>query len=175
MNILKIWLHRTRPVKKLVLISLLSPLAGSQAQNIPPALMVEENNHTTPLAVSKVDVDVRILGFIAETRMTVVFLNRLNRPVAGDLYFPLPVGSTVSGYALDVNSAMVDGVGVDKDKGRQVFEKETRKGVDPGLVEWTKGNHFKTRVFPIPPRGTRTVRVSYVSEILTDAIGSHYQ
>ena len=85
------------------------------------------------------------------------------------------MGATVSGYALDVNGAMVDGVVVDKDKGRQVFEKEARKGVDPGLIEWTRGNHFKTRVFPIPAHGTRTVRVSYVSDVLTDAKGSHYQ
>jgi Ca-activated chloride channel homolog len=175
MNILKIWFHRTRPVARLVFIFLFSSLTDSHAQNLPPALMVEENNRSTPLAISKVDVDVRIHGFIAETRMTVTFRNSLNRPLAGDLYFPLPEGSTVSGYALDVNGAMVDGVVVDKDKGRQVFEKETRKGVDPGLVEWTQGNHFKTRVFPIPPRGTRTVRVSYVSEIITDAKGSHYQ
>lgn len=150
-------------------------LTGATAQNLPPALMVEEDNHSTPLAISKVDVDVRILGFIAETRMTLVFRNDLNRPLAGDLYFPLPAGATVSGYALDVNGAMVDGVVVDKDKGRQVFEKEVRRGVDPGLVEWTRGNHFKTRVFPIPPHGTRTVQVSYISAILSDAKDNYYQ
>ncbi|MCX6925956.1 MAG: VIT domain-containing protein [Verrucomicrobia bacterium] len=145
------------------------------AQTLAPVLMVERNNHSSPLALSKVDVDVRILGFIAETRMTLTFRNDLNRPLAGDLYFPLPIGATVSGYALDINGAMVDGVVVDKDKGRQVFEKEARKGVDPGLVEWTRGNHFKTRVFPIPAHGTRTVRVSYLSEIGTDARGNQYQ
>jgi hypothetical protein len=166
---------RSSLASRLVFASVLGGwLASVSAQTLPPALMVEEQDHSTPLAISKVDVDVRILGFIAETRMTLVFRNDLNRPLAGDLYFPLPVGATVSGYALDVNGIMVDGVVVDKDKGRQVFEKEARKGVDPGLVEWTRGNHFKTRVFPIPPRGTRTVRVSYISDILSDAKGSHY-
>ena len=121
MNILKIWFHRTWLATWLVLIFLFSSLSGSHAQNLPPALMVEENNRSTPLAISKVDVDVRIHGFIAETRMTVTFRNSLNRPLAGDLYFPLPEGSTVSGYALDVNGAMVDWVVVDNDKGRQVF------------------------------------------------------
>src|ERR1039458_1333785 len=142
------------------------------AQDLPPVLMVDDANRSTPLAISKVDVDTRIFGFVAETRMTLVFRNALNRPLAGDLYFPLPVGATVSGYALDVNGAMVDGVVVEKDKARQVFEKEARKGVDPGLIEWTRGNHFKTRVFPIPAHGTRTVRVSYVSDVLTDAKGT---
>lgn len=164
----------TRQLTWLALASSLAWLATASAQTLPPALMVEQDKHSAPLAISKVDVDVRIHGFIAETRTTLAFRNDLNRPLAGDLYFPLPVGATVSGYALDVNGAMVDGVVVDKDKGRQVFEKEARKGVDPGLVEWTRGNHFKTRVFPIPPHGTRTVRVGYLSEISTEAQGSHY-
>ena len=151
------------------------PLQNSHAQNLPPALMVEEHERSKPLKIAKADIDVRIHGFVAETRMTLVFHNPQNRPLAGDLYFPLPVGSTVSGYALDVNGVMVDGVVVDKDKARQVFEKETRKGVDPGLVEWTRGNNFKTRVFPITAHGDRTVRVSYISEILTDTSGSHYE
>jgi Ca-activated chloride channel homolog len=149
-------------------------LPAVPAQNLPPVLMVDDAKRSAPLAISKVDVDTRIFGFVAETRMTLVFRNSLSRPLAGDLYFPLPVGAAVSGYALDVNGAMVDGVVVEKDKGRQVFEKEARKGVDPGLIEWTRGNHFKTRVFPIPAHGTRTVRVSYVSDVLTDAKGSHY-
>ncbi len=145
------------------------------AQTVPPALMVEGKQRSTALAISKVDVDVRILGFIAETHMTLVFRNDLDRVLAGDIYFPLPPGATVSGYALDIKGAMVDGVAVEKDKARQVFEKEVRKGVDPGLVEWTRGNHFKTRVFPIPARGTRTVRISYLSELVTDAKGTHYR
>ena len=169
------WLTRSQQFTRLAFALALAWRASAPAQTLPPALMVEQNNHSSPLAISKVDVDVRILGFIAETCMTLTFRNDLSRPLAGDLYFPLPVGATISGYALDVKGDMVDGVVVDKDKGRQVFEKEVRKGVDPGLVEWTRGNHFKTRVFPIPAHGTRTVRVSYLSEIGTDAQGSHYQ
>jgi len=168
------WFFRAVPAPAFFTVYFVAWLGFASAQTLPPALMVEENEHSIPLAISKVDVDVRIVGYIAETRMTLVFRNDLNRPMAGDLYFPLPVGATVSGYALDVNGVMIDGVIVDKDKGRQVFEKEARKGVDPGLIEWTKGNHFKTRVFPIPARGTRTVRVSYISDILSDARGSHY-
>lgn len=69
---------------------------------------------------------------------------------------------------------LIDGVVVETEKARQVFEKEQRKGVDPGLVEWAQGNTFKTRVFPIPAHGTRTVQVSYVSDILSDADGAAY-
>ena len=93
------------------------------------------------------------------------FFNPFPRALAGDLTFPLPAGATVSGYGLDVDGALVDGVVLDKQKARRVFETEVRKGVDPGFVEQVAGAAYRTRVFPIPARGTRTVRVSWISEI----------
>lgn len=160
----------------LTLIALPSAWAQGQAQNPrafwhrplpPPVLMVRENNRSRPLKLAEVKIDAKIVGHLSETTMTMTFYNPNPAVMEGDLYFPLPQGSAVSGYALDVHGVMVDGVVVDKDKGRQVFETEVRKGIDPGLVEWTKGNNFKTRVFPIPARGTRTIRVSMVSEVET--------
>jgi Ca-activated chloride channel family protein len=41
------------------------------------------------------------------------------------------------------------------------FEKEVRKGVDPGFVEMVAGNIFRTRVYPIEAGGVRIVRVIY--------------
>ena len=38
------------------------------------------------------------------------FRNPLPYATEGDLYFPLPEGATVSGYALDVLGRTVDGV-----------------------------------------------------------------
>ncbi len=140
----------------------------------PPVLLVEIGGISKPLQLNRVDTEVQIAGHVARTRMTMTFYNPNTRAMAGDLIFPLPEGATVSGYALDVNGVMVDGVVVEKDKGRQVFEIEVRKGIDPGLIEWVKGNNFKTRVFPIPPQGTRTVAVSYVTTLLNDSDGASY-
>ena len=132
----------------------------------PPVLMVEVNDRATPLRLAEVDAQVTIIGHLAETSLTMRFYNPNQRAMEGDLYFPLPEGATISKYALDVQGKLVDGVVVAKNKARQVFEAEVRKGIDPGLVEWTQGNNFKTRIFPIPARGSRTVRVAYVSEVV---------
>ena len=140
----------------------------------PPALMVHEDDRSKPLQISEVKTQVRIRGHIAETRMTMTFFNPQSRNMAGDLFFPLPEGATISGYALDIEGEMVDGVVVPKDKARRIFEIETRKGVDPGLVEWVKGNNFKTRVFPIPPNGTRTVMVRYVTPLVREGKAQNY-
>ena len=50
---------------------------------------------------------------------------------------------------------------VEKQAARIMFEKEVRKRIDPGFVELVTGNVFRTRVYPIEPQRTRTVRVIY--------------
>jgi len=145
----------------------LSVAAAAGAQNAGPAMLVRPvaNKPLEPIELSAVDTKVRIVGRVAETSTTMTFTNPHNRVLEGEMYFPLPQGATVSGYALDIKGKMIDGVAIEKSRGREVFEKIVRQGIDPGLVEWAKGNNFKTRVFPIPARGFRTIRVSYVSEI----------
>ena len=154
-----------RPVI-LALLSCVLALPAAAQDRPPPALLVQTDEVSKPLLLKRVAAEARILGNVAETRLTLTFGNPLDRVLAGDLYVPLPEGATVSGYALDIAGVMVDGVVVEKDKARQVFEAEVRKGVDPGLVEWTRGNIFKTRVFPIPAKGSRTVMIRWVSEVL---------
>ena len=161
-----------RTVFSLLVFSALA--SGLWAQTVPPALMVEENGKARPLGLAKLDVLTRIHGYAAETTTTMTFSNPHPRALEGDLYFPLPEGATVSGYALDINGKMIDGVVVEKHKGREVFEAVVRQGVDPGLIEWTKGNNFKTRIFPIPAGGTRTIRVEYVSELTGDRGSPEY-
>ena len=148
------------------IVLLLASVSTLSAQTVPPALMVQQDGRSLPLGLAKLQTEVRILGAVAETTTTMTFANPTPRAMEGDLYFPLPEGATISGYALDINGAMVDGVAMEKHEARRVFGEVVRHGIDPGLVQWTKGNNFQTRVFPIPAHGSRTVRVSYVSELI---------
>lgn len=161
-------------IAALAAVTVLTGLAFAQETRM-PILVVPAEEKAEPLKLSAVKTEVRIFGYLAETKMTMTFFNPNHRVLAGDLYFPLPEGATVSGYALDVGGAMVDGVVVEKQKGREVYEKIVRQGIDPGLVEWVKGNNFKTRVFPILPRGSRTVMVRYLSELVYDPKGTSYR
>ena len=109
--------------------------ASAQVGPRPPALVVKLADRFEPLTVRKLEVDARIVGHLAETRLTMTFYNPHGRALSGEFVSPLPEGATVSGYGLDVGGALVEGVVVDKDEGRRAFEAEVRKGVDPGLVE----------------------------------------
>lgn len=146
----------------LLLAFLLLTVAIVQAQV--PALTVKKPGEQ-PIVLAGLDSRVRIFGHLAETSMTMKFYNPNSRVLEGELEFPLPEGAVVSGYALDVDGELVEGVAVEKQKAREVLETEIRRGVDPGLVEKVKGNNFKTRVYPLNPSGYRTVQVIYITEL----------
>lgn len=124
-----------------------------------------------PMQTREMSVTARISGLFAEVETTLSFYNPNARPLEGELVFPLPDGAAVCGYALDVNGQLVDGVVVKKEKARVAFETETRRRVDPGLVEYVKGNVYRTRIYPLPPKAARTVRLRYVTELASDARG----
>ena len=120
-----------------------------------------------PMQIREMGISAKINGFYAEVETTLVFHNPNSRQLEGDLIFPLPDGAAVSGYALDINGALVDGVIVPKEKARVAFETEVRRKVDPGLVEHVKGNLYRTRIFPLPANGERRIRLKYITPLTT--------
>jgi Ca-activated chloride channel family protein len=133
-----------------------------------PKLLVPDGNKQRSLALTRAGITVDIAGYLAQTTVTLTFSNDTNRILEGELVFPLPEGVTISGYGLDVKGEIVEGVPVEKQAARIAFEKEVRKGIDPGLVEQTEGNVYRTRVYPIPAHGSRTLRLRWTTELETD-------
>ncbi|MCX5744140.1 MAG: VIT domain-containing protein, partial [Proteobacteria bacterium] len=127
-----------------------------------------------PIVLEALDVAVVIAGMFAETTQTMVFRNPNHRALEGQLSFPLPDNGVVCGYAIDVDGELVDGVIVAKQEARKILEAEIRKGVDPGLVEQVQGNLYRTRIYPLPPGGTRTVRLTYVSDLAVEGTSAGY-
>ena len=118
-----------------------------------------------PLRMDELMIDVKVVANLAVTTMTMNFHNDLDRVLEGRLNFPLGEGQTVSRFAMTVNGKLREGVVVEKAKGRQVFESIVRQGIDPGLLEWTKGNVFKARVYPIPAKGDKKIVIAYEQEL----------
>ena len=142
--------------------------AARQAQkerNFPPLqLTVSDVGKDAPVRLEHADIQITLAGPLAQVTQTLVFHNPSKRVLEGELTFPLPEGAAVSGFALDVKGELVDAVPVEKEKARVVFEKEVRKGVDPALLERLEGNVFRTRLYPLPAGGTRTVRITYSTD-----------
>lgn len=129
----------------------------------------------TPVVLDQAAIDVDIGGGIAATTIELVFRNPNPRALEGELQFPLAPGQRVTGFALDFNGELRPAVPVDKTKGRQVFEAIERRGVDPALLEATRGENFKLRIYPIPAHGTRRVRLQIAQTLERDGAGWRYR
>lgn len=118
-------------------------------------------NRRDTLRIEKLDIAVRIHGGIADTTLTARLANPGEEELEGDFGLAMPEGSTVTGYALDVDGAMIDGVLVDQRQARRAYQDRVRQGVDPGLGEVLRGFQFRNRVSPIFPKKSRTIRISF--------------
>ncbi|PZP39373.1 MAG: hypothetical protein DI598_20025, partial [Pseudopedobacter saltans] len=117
------------------------------------------------VSLQSMDVQVEIFGNLAKTTTTLVFKNSSNRNLEGNLVFPLPENTTVSGYAIDINGRLRKAVSITKARAVEVFESIQKQNVDPGIIEKVEGNNFRTRISPIPANGSRTVQVSYFQQM----------
>ncbi len=138
------------------------------------SLISREDGTTRAMVIGKIDTLVKIRGLLAQTEITMDFHNPHARVLHAELMFPLPENATLCGYGLDINGKIVDASLVEKHKARIAFEKEVRKGVDPGIAEVVRGNQFRTRVYPIPAKGKRTIKIVYTSPLISDESESLY-
>jgi Ca-activated chloride channel homolog len=149
-----------------------SPSASGDAAATPTLLArASSADAPQPLVIDRAAVEVAVAGLLARTQVTLTFRNPHDRDLEGELVFPLPEGATVSGYGLDIDGQVVDAVVVESGAARVAFEAEERRRIDPGLVEWRRGSSFRTRVWPVPRHGERTVRVEYLSELAVRSEG----
>ena len=128
-----------------------------------------ENAKENPVHLTLASKSEEIIGNLKITTMNLIVANESSRILEGELEFPLDEGESVIGYAIDVNGKLRQGVVVEKDKGRKVFEAVVRQGIDPGLIEKTSGNNFKTRVYPIPAKGLRQIQIVVQGEVKNPA------
>ena len=135
----------------------------------PPGIrVVDLRSDEKPVEVAKAESVVEENALFRRTKATFTFTNPNARAMSGEFEFPIPEGAFVCGYSLEVNGEMVPGVVCEKEKARVAFENETRKGVDPGIVEQVKGNIWRTRIFPLNPKTPRKAEVEYIAPKSTD-------
>ena len=152
----------------LILVTIIAAAAAGAKMVSPPVeppvvRPVDLRANEQPIAVEKTEAVVEESAYFKRVKVSFVFTNPNSRVMQGDLEFPIPVDAVVCGYRLEVNGEMVPGVVCEKEKARVAFENETRKGVDPGLVEQVKGNLWKTRIFPLNPKTPRKAEVEFIA------------
>ena len=120
-------------------------------------------NISQKIDIAEMSVHVQLHGRMVETVMEVTLKNPGDEEIEANFALALPADAVVTGYALDINNVMIEGVLVDQPKAKAVYEDEIREGIDPGLAEVTSGNIFRTRVYPINGDGQRKISIRFVA------------
>ncbi len=114
-----------------------------------------------PLTVKYHRVTVEITDQAALTSVDQVFINNFDRDIEGTYLFPLPEGAALSEFAMWIGEEKVTGRILDSVEARRIYEDIVRRMRDPGLLEYAGRGLFQARVYPIPARGEKRVRISY--------------
>lgn len=147
----------------LTLAIMASALQAQITQGIPA--IITKSKTEKPVELKQLNIKVVVVENIAQTTFEMAFYNPNDRVMEGELNFPLAQGVTISHFALEVNGEMREGVVVDKATATQAFEVVTRRQVDPGIAEVTRGNNFKSRIYPIEPLQYKRVTIGFESEL----------
>ena len=114
-------------------------------------------------------VNVTIDNQVAQTKIDQVFRNEADREIEGTYLFPLPVGAVVSDFSMYVGNKELKGRMLKKAEARKIYEDIVRKRRDPGLLEYVDRNTFHARIYPIPARGEKRVKIDYSEMLRMDA------
>ncbi len=134
---------------------------GSTTDNWTGSLLAQVDGRDVPLSVGYHKVNVEVRDQIARTTVEQSFRNLTKQRLEGVFYFPLPAGASISGFAMWIGDELVEADIVEKQRARRIFEAIMRETKDPGLLEWSGGNLFKARVFPIEPHSDKRIRIRY--------------
>ncbi len=127
---------------------------GSLIVNLP-----DGRNEPLTVGYHKVSVDIR--DQIARTTIEESFVNHTDARLEGVFHFPLPQDASISGFGMWIGNDLVEADVVEKQRAREIYETILREKRDPGLLEWTGGNIFKARVFPIEADSEKRIKIIY--------------
>ncbi|MCP4151514.1 MAG: hypothetical protein GY757_27470, partial [bacterium] len=119
-----------------------------------------------PLEVVYHRVQVDIDGQMAVTSVDQEFYNPTRRRLEGYYLFPLPKNAVIKKFSMFIDGKEVQAELLDAKKARRIYEDIVRRQRDPALLEYSGQGVFKARIFPIEPRSTKRVKISY-NELLT--------
>jgi len=127
---------------------------GSLIVNLP-------DGRNEPLTVGYHKVSVEIRDQIARTTIEESFVNHTISRLEGVFHFPLPQDASISSFGMWIGNELIEADVVEKQRAREIYETILRERRDPGLLEWTGGNIFKARVFPIEPHSEKRIKIVY--------------
>jgi Ca-activated chloride channel family protein len=121
-----------------------------------------------PLEVNFAKVNARINDQVAVTTVEQEFYNPSDARLEGTFMFPVPKGAHLDKFTMEIDGKPVEAELLDAAKARGIYEDIVRKMRDPALLEYSGQDVFKVRIYPIEPRSTKRVKLSYTQLLKSD-------
>jgi len=123
------------------------------------------------LNIKSVKITTRIDAQVATTKVEQVFENDTPYRLEGSYFFPIPESASISDFAIYDSDKRMAAEIVEKDKARRIYNEILRRLIDPGLLEYAGKDLFQASVFPIEPRSTKKIELTY-SQVLKNEGGT---
>lgn len=123
------------------------------------------------LNVKSVKITTKIEAQVATTKVEQVFENDTPYRLEGSFFFPIPESAAISDFAIYDGDKRIAAEIVEKEKARRIYNEIVRRQIDPGLLEYAGKDLFQASVFPIEPRSTKRIDLSY-SQVLKNEGGT---
>ena len=121
-----------------------------------------------PLEVSYHHVTVTITNLVAVTTVDQEFFNPNAARLEGTYVFPIPEGAHIDKLSMDIGGTLTDAELLPADKARALYEEIVRKMKDPALLEYAGRGAFRMRIYPIEPRASKRIRLTYSQLLKND-------
>ena len=120
------------------------------------------------IEITGVTVGVVIVEQAATTTMDINLKNPGGSRQEAELVVPVPEGAVVRAFTFQGAGKEPSAKLLPKDVARKTYDSIVAKIRDPALLEFVGYNLIRSSVFPVPPRGTQKVRLTYENLLAAD-------
>ncbi|HVF31099.1 MAG TPA: VIT and VWA domain-containing protein, partial [Pyrinomonadaceae bacterium] len=123
------------------------------------------------LPVKSIQLDTKISGQVATTRVEQVFRNDTPHTLEGTYFFPIPETASIVEFSIWENGKKLVGEVRSREEARRIYDEIVRRQRDPGLLEYAGKDLFQASIFPIPPNSDKKLELVY-SQVLAAESGT---
>jgi len=121
------------------------------------------------LPVKSIQLDTKISGQVATTRVEQVFRNDTPYTLEGTYFFPIPETASIVEFAIWENGKRLAGEVRSREEARRIYDEIVRRQKDPGLLEYAGKDLFQASIFPIPGNSDKKLELVYTQVLQAES------
>ena len=147
----------------------LAPMKASEAGQGTLLFRAKPSAETCAAPLLRTDVEIRVSGLVARTRVTQTFRNPSDEWFEGVYVFPLPESSAVDRLRIRIGERVVEGEIRERNAAKKDYEAARDSGRRAALLEQERPNMFTSSVANIGPREDIVVEIEYQQTLRYDS------